>query len=97
MVELTEQQQQAVHTDPQTPFIDPQTQKAYVLVDVDVFARLKALILASDEQGFVDDAYGQVMEVFGRAGWNDPAMDVYDALDPRRKIDTCLKAALEIA
>ncbi len=85
MIELTEQQQQAVHSDPQTPFVDPHTRKTYVLVDADVFARLKGLLLADDDSGFVEDAYRQAMEVFGREGWDDPSMDVYDALDPRRK------------
>ncbi len=86
MIELTEQQQQAVHSDPQTPFVDPLTRKTYILVDEAVFSRLKGLILSDDDQGFVDDAYRQAMEVFGREGWNDPSMDVYDALDSRGKL-----------
>lgn len=38
-----------------------------------------------DEQGsqFTRDTYPHVMEVFGREGWDDPAMDLYNDLDPR--------------
>ena len=32
---------------------------------------------------FVRDLSPQVIEVFGRAGWDDPAMDIYNDLDPR--------------
>ena len=82
MIELTEQQQETFHTNPQTAFVDPHTNKEYVLIDAKVFARLKSLILADDENGFVKDAYQHTMEIFGREGWNDPSMDQYDALDP---------------
>ena len=36
------------------------------------------------EQGeqFPRDMYPHVMEVFGREGWDDPAMDIYNDLDP---------------
>ena len=41
---------------------------------------------AVGEQGdqFTRDIYSHVMELFGREGWDDPAMDVYNDLDPRR-------------
>jgi len=34
---------------------------------------------------FTRDMYPHVMEVFGREGWDDPAMDIYNDLDPRRQ------------
>jgi hypothetical protein len=29
--------------------------------------------------------YLPVMETFGKEGWDDPAMDIYNDLDPRRQ------------
>jgi hypothetical protein len=40
-IELTVQQQQAVDTTPEPRLIDPRTQKAYVLVQADVYERLR--------------------------------------------------------
>jgi hypothetical protein len=36
-----------------------------------------------DEDELLDEMYPHVMEAFGNSGWDDPAMDVYDELDPR--------------
>jgi hypothetical protein len=49
----------------------------------DVYGRLNA-VLAEDSAGFAAAVYPHVMELFGREGWNDPAIDVYDDLDPRK-------------
>src|SRR5688500_8030067 len=38
---------------------------------------------AGDEL-FLEGLYPHTLDVFGREGWNDPAMNVYDGLDPRR-------------
>ena len=48
--------------------------------------RLEALL--GDEQGeqFPRDMYPHVMEVFGREGWDDPAMDINKHLDPRSRL-----------
>jgi hypothetical protein len=43
MIELTEQQQQAVDASPEPRFIDPRTQKAYVLVPADRYERFRDL------------------------------------------------------
>jgi hypothetical protein len=45
---------------------------------------MKALFAEEDGNKPLRDLYPHVMEVFGRDGWDDPAMDVYDELDPRR-------------
>jgi len=34
------------------------------------------------------------MEIFGREGWDDPEMDVYNDLDPQ--VNRCMKAALAL-
>lgn len=87
MIELTIEQRQAVAREGEVPprAIDPDTKTTYVLVPEQVYNRVKALFNADDENQFVRDMYPHVMEVFGKAGWDDPAMDVYNDLDPRRQ------------
>jgi len=87
MIELTLEQRQAVAQPGEIPprAVDPDTQTIYVLIREEVYARLRALL---DEEGgnqFLRDMYPHVMEVFGREGWDDPAMDIYNDLDPRRE------------
>lgn len=86
MIELTREQRQAVAQQGETPprALDPDTQTTYVLIREKVYARIEALL---DEKGnqFTGDMYPHVMEVFGREGWDDPAMDIYNDLDPRRR------------
>jgi hypothetical protein len=48
MIELTQQQQQAVDADPETPLIDPRTNRAYVLVRADIYERIRGLLVPDD-------------------------------------------------
>ena len=80
MIELTEQQRQELNR-PEPRARDPLTNETYVLIRADVYERLKGLL---DEE-WAEDTYRAAMEVFARDGWDDPRMDVYDALDPRRQ------------
>ncbi len=52
--------------------------------------------MTTDEDDFAELVYPQVMEVFGREGWDDPVMDLYNDLDPRTDTD-CLKSTAESA
>jgi hypothetical protein len=87
MIELTREQRQAVAQQGETPprALDPDTHTTYVLIHETVYDRLEALL--GDDQGnhFTRDMYPHIMEVFGREGWEDPAMDIYNDLDPRRQ------------
>jgi hypothetical protein len=83
MIELTLEQRRELVAPGPVRARDPQTNETYVLVRADVYERLEAL-LAEDGDRFAADTYPQVMEVFGREGWNDPSMDIYDELDPRK-------------
>ena len=65
--------------------IDPDTYTTYVLIREEVYARVKALLDAEEGDQFLRDMYPHVMEVFGREGWDDPAMDIYNDLDPRKQ------------
>lgn len=84
MIELTLEQRQALASQSGTPprAIDPDTHTTYVLIPEAEFARLAAL-LQEEPSEFMRGMYPHVMEVFGRAGWDDPAMDIYNDLDPR--------------
>jgi hypothetical protein len=57
---------------------DPETQTAYVILKADIYDRI--LTLADETRA----AYPLTMKVFGRDGWDDPQMDEYNVLDPRR-------------
>ena len=84
MIELTVEQGQAVGRQSEIPprALDPGTQTTYVLIREEIYNRVKALFAAEGNQ-FVNEMYPHAMEVFGKEGWDDPAMDVYNELDPR--------------
>ncbi len=77
MIELTQDQQRKL--EPGEAVVSTNT--TYVLVRKDVYERIKSLL---NDEDWTRDAYQAAMEVFARDGWNDPRMDVYDELDPRR-------------
>ncbi len=84
MIELTREQQKSLVHGEETPprVLDPVTHTRYVLLREDVYDRVRRLV-GSDEDRFAADLMPHVMELFGRDGWDDPAMDVYNELDPR--------------
>jgi hypothetical protein len=87
MIELTLEQGQAVAQQSEVPprAVDPGTQTTYVLIREEVYNRMKALFTEEEDNRFLRELYPHVMEVFGHEGWNDPAMDIYNELDPRRQ------------
>jgi len=87
MIALTLEQRQAVvqQGEPPPRVVDPGTHTPYVLIREEVYARVKAFLDEEEGNQFLRDMYPHVMEVFGREGWDDPAMDIYNDLDPRRK------------
>lgn len=85
LIRLTEEQWADVQKGADVParVSDPTESKAFVLVRADVYERFKALF---EEDPVSEQERLYLLEQFGkRAGWNDPEMDVYDELDPRRK------------
>ena len=82
-IELTEQQQRALDVEGETlGVIDPRTSQTYVLVRAEVYERFRS-ILGDDFES--EDAFRAQIESAAEAGWNDPQMDVYSELDPRRQ------------
>ena len=87
MIELTLEQRRAVAQQDETPLraLDPDTETTYVLIPEAVYDRVKALLDKKESNLFLQDLSPHVMDVFGREGWDDPAMDIYNDLDPRRQ------------
>jgi len=83
MIDLTKEQRQELGKERPARVRDPQTNATYVLVPTEMYERLKTLL--AEDQDWVNDAYLAAMAVFARDGWDDPRMDVYDSLDPRRQ------------
>jgi hypothetical protein len=81
MIELTEQQRQALDERPGEPLqlFDPRTNRAYVLLTAEQYERIRGMIdpgpLTPDERRVI------LRGVWRRAGWDDPRMDVYNHLD----------------
>jgi hypothetical protein len=84
MIELTPDQHQALATSGGAPARarDPVTNDEYVLLRAEVYDRIKLLVV--DDQNWTPGAYTAAMEAFARDGWDDPRMDVYNALEPRK-------------
>ena len=87
MIELTLEQRLAVAQLAETPLraVDPDTRTTYVLIREEIYDRVKTLFAEEDDNQFVRQMYPHVMEVFGKAGWDDLAMDIYNELDPRKQ------------
>ncbi len=87
MIELTLEQRQAVARPAEAPprALDPDTRTTYVLIREEVYDRVKSLFAEEDDSQFLREMRPHTMEVFGKAGWDDPAMDVYNDLDPRKQ------------
>ena len=84
-IQLTHDQWANIQAGSESPVrvIDPSQSAAYVLIKAEVYERFKSLF---EEDPVTDQERRFHLQQFGRrAGWDDPAMDVYDDLDPRRK------------
>jgi hypothetical protein len=83
-IELTPDQSKSLQTNHEPPSAyDPATQTTYVLVRSERYERVKTLLQEDDD--FAAANYATSMQLFGKEGWDDPAMDVYNELDPRRQ------------
>lgn len=76
MIELTQQQQQALDSCAEPRLLDPRSRKAYVLVDVDVFARLRGL-LSDDENIDMRQVAALVDRAMSEDDANDPTLAFY--------------------
>jgi hypothetical protein len=59
--------------------VDPGTRQVYVLISRDQYARLRPLL--EDSALSLDNQRQLLADAGRRAGWDDPAMDIYDHYD----------------
>ena len=62
----------------------PGRSDSFVLVRAEVYERFKSLF-EIDPRYRAGERLFQLQQFGKRAGWDDPAMDIYDELDPRLK------------
>jgi hypothetical protein len=74
---LTDEQRDAIKNGDAVHFTDPQTQLECVLVRADVFDRVRALLI-DDGPLSTEEKLAAIRAAGLRAGWDDPALDVYE-------------------
>lgn len=85
-IRLTEEQWADVQMGNDVPprVSDPSDSAAFVLLKAEAYERFKALF---EEDPVTEQERLYQLQQFGkRAGWDAPAMNVYDDLDPRRQV-----------
>ena len=85
MITLTSELQEMLEQSGDTPvrFVDPRTQRIYVLIADEKFDQLRSLI---DLEPLTIDQQRQILHDAGqRAGWDDPEMDAYDRYDEQNQ------------
>lgn len=78
--------QEAIRSSEDQPLrlTDPETNSEYVLVPADLYDHIRELFY--EHSTLTQEEKRALMLQAGlRAGWDDPEMDVYNDLDPRRQ------------
>jgi hypothetical protein len=86
MIALPKDIQEAVRTSEDQPIrlTDPETNSEYVLLPAELYDQARELFY--EHSTLTQDEKRALMVRAGlRAGWDDPEMDVYNDLDPRRQ------------
>lgn len=86
MITLPKDIQKTVRTSEDQPIrlTDPETNNEYVLLPADLYDQKRELFC--EHPTLTQDEKRALMLQAGlRAGWDDPEMDVYNDLDPRRQ------------
>jgi hypothetical protein len=86
MLTIPKELQQAMRASHGRPLrlTDPETEAEYVLLQAEIYDQVQRLLY--NETSLTPDERRAVLIQAGlRAGWDDPEMDVYNDLDPRRQ------------
>ena len=86
MITLPKDIQEAIRSSGDQPIrlTDPETNSEYVLLPADSYDQIRDLF--REHSTLTQDEKCALMLQAGlRAGWDDPEMDVYNDLDPRRQ------------
>ena len=86
MLTIPKELQQAVRASHGRPLrlTDPETHAEYVLLQADMYDQLHELFY-NEIPLTLDERRAVLIQAGLRAGWDDPEMDVYNDLDPRRQ------------
>lgn len=86
MITISKELRQAVQNskDNLVRLVDPETNAEYVVLPAETFAQMQEK-LYDDGPLTPEEKRALLVQAGLRAGWDDPEMDVYNELDPRRK------------
>lgn len=87
MITLSKEIQKAVQEseDNLIHLIDPETNAEYVVLPIETFELMRKGVYYDDGPLTEEEQTALLIEFGLRAGWDDPEMDVYNDLDPRRE------------
>ena len=86
MIAISEELRQAVNESKTklVHLVDPETNSEYVVLPAETFAQMQEGQFY-DDSPLTDEEQKELLVEFGISlGWDDPEMDVYNELDPRR-------------
>jgi hypothetical protein len=88
MIALSKEIQQAVQEseDNLVRLIDPETNVEYVVLPAETFEQMRNGVYYDDGPITEEERRYLLIQAGLRAGWDDPEMDIYNDLDPRRKL-----------
>ena len=86
MIALSKEIQEAVQKseDNLIRLIDPETNVEYVVLPAETFEQMRNAVYYDDGPITEEERRALLIQAGLRAGWDDPEMDVYNDLDPRR-------------
>lgn len=87
MITLSKEIQKAIKDAQEDPvrLVDPETNVEYVVLPVETFERMRKGVYYDDGPITEEEETALLIEFGLRAGWDEPEMDVYNDIDPRRK------------
>lgn len=89
MIALTKELQQAVQDTNKQPIrlVDPNTNLEYVVLSAEIFDRVQHVFCEANPLT-IEEQRALLVQVGLSIGWDDPEMDAYNELDPRRDSDS---------
>ena len=86
MITLSKEIQQAIKNAQEEPvrLVDPETDAEYVVVPVETFERMRKGVYYDDGPITEEEQTALLVELGLSIGWDDPKMDVYNDMVPRR-------------
>ena len=86
MIAISEELRQAVQDskDNLVRLVDPETNVEYVVLPAETFVQMQGKLFYDDSPLTEEERTALLVELGLSMGWDDPEMDVYNELDPRR-------------